>query len=318
MTDATPLLSVQNLSFGYSQSGGVLTVSDISFNVGQGETLAIVGESGCGKTTLSRLVLGLLRPRNGHMIHQGQPWPPQGKNDNKALRRSMQAVFQNPIDSLDPRISVGRQIAEPLVIHQIGSVPDRKKAVLEVAEAVRLDRELLDKRPWELSGGECQRVAIARAVITRPSLVVCDEPVSALDVSVQASIVELLGSLQSEFGLSYLFISHDLRLVRRIADRTAVMFAGRIVEIGETASVFVHPQHPYTAELLNAAGVVGDDEDWGLEPVKSTKGVSSGCRFQSECPKVTEQCLTSAPALKEVSHGHEVACHRAANVRLMG
>ncbi|WP_167549715.1 oligopeptide/dipeptide ABC transporter ATP-binding protein [Ensifer aridi] len=286
-----------------------MAVADVSFDIGLGETLAIVGESGCGKTTLSRLLLGVLAPLQGEICHHGRPWPPPGGGSSKARRKSVQAIFQNPIDSLDPRISVGRQIAEPLVIHQIGTVADRKKAVRAVAEAVRLDPRLLDKRPAELSGGECQRVAIARAVVLKPSLVVCDEPVSALDVSIQASIVELLRDLQSDFGLSYLFISHDLRLVRRIADRTAVMFAGRIVEIGKTAEVFVRPQHPYTAELLNAAGTGIEHDDLGPEPMKPGADEPVGCCFQHECPKVEEQCRISTPPLRAVSDEHKVACH---------
>ncbi|WP_118133074.1 ABC transporter ATP-binding protein [Oceanicella sp. SM1341] len=296
------------------QVGAVQAVSDVSFSVKAGETLAIVGESGCGKSTTGRALLRLLEPSAGSVKLDGEEITALPPSRLRAARRQMQMVFQDPFGSLNPRMTVREILVEPMVLHGIASGERAEARVSELLRTVGLAPYHAERYPHEFSGGQRQRICIARALATRPRLIVCDEPVSALDVSVQAQIVNLLQDLQREFGLTYVFISHDLAVVRHIANRVAVMYLGRIVEEAETSALFADPRHPYTRALIAAAPRPAPGAVTGREAVRgdapSALNPPSGCAFHPRCPLATERCRTERPELRAVS-GSNVACHHA-------
>ena len=287
----------------------------VDLAVPRGESFGLVGESGCGKSTLARAILALERPTEGRVLFEGQNLfgvPPAAL---RALRRGLQIVFQDPYGSLDPRQRVARIVAEPLDVLAPESAAARRARIVEALETVGLAAGDADKYPHEFSGGQRQRIAIARALITRPALIVADEPVSALDVSVQAQVLNLMMALQARFGLTYLIISHDLAVVRQVTDRVAVMYLGRIVEQGATAAVFARPAHPYTEALL--AAVPRPDparrrRATGTVPPTNPPPPERGCPFAPRCPRAEERCRAEAPALRPVTEGHLAACHFAA------
>jgi oligopeptide/dipeptide ABC transporter ATP-binding protein len=288
-------------------------VDGVSFHVRPRETLALVGESGCGKTTLARLVLGLDTPTAGEVRFEGRAMHTLSPREWRAQRKAMQVVFQDPLSALDPRMRIAEQIREPLDIHAIGNASERGARVREALAAVGLAHELGERYPHELSGGQQQRVNIARALIVEPRLIVCDEPVSALDVSVQAQVVNLLARLQRERGVAYLFISHDLKIVRHLANRVAVMYLGRLVEIAEREMLFEAPRHPYTRALIAAVPVPDPDRRRAHVPVPgdppSPLDPPSGCRFHSRCPLAEPICREVTPPLQPIAEGHHVSCH---------
>lgn len=292
----------------------VKAVDDVSLEIFRGETLGLVGESGCGKSTLGRVLLRLREKSGGSVSFDGRDIHALGRRELKALRKDMQIVFQDPYACLNPRLTVGKIIAEPLKFHGIRSKKEQLARVKEVMAAVSLPESMLDRYPHELSGGQQQRVGIARALVLQPKFIVCDEAVSALDVSVQAQILNLLTELKEKFGLTYLFISHNLAVVHHICDRIAVMYLGKIVEVTEKEELFRNPKHPYTLVLMSA--LLDTDggtkiEDFFLtgelpDPVDTP----SGCRFHPRCPHCTERCRAEEPPLRQSTDGHFVACHR--------
>ena len=301
--------------FGGGGGGGVRAVDGVSFTLDEGETLALVGESGCGKSTIGRLVLRLIEPSAGRVRFRGRDMAQAGRQEMHALRRQMQIVFQDPYGSLSPRRTVGAILAEPLQAHDlVHGAADTRAQGAELLRRVGLSPDMLDRYPREFSGGQRQRIGIARAISLDPAFVVADEPVSALDVSVQAQIVNLLQSIQAQRGLSYLFISHDLRVVRHIAHRVAVMYLGRVVEQGPKAAVFRAPQHPYTQALLSALPEPGTPtQRIVLEgELPSPSEVPSGCSFRTRCPLAQPVCAAERPALREVAPDQVAACHFAA------
>ncbi|TDQ36543.1 ABC transporter ATP-binding protein [Aureibacillus halotolerans] len=293
----------------------VKAVDGVSFDVKRGETLGIVGESGCGKSTLARLVNQLIRPSAGEVIYEGKDLASLSKKDARAMRRNIQMVFQNPYASLDPRKTIRQLMLEPLVIHQVGTKKEREERVLSLLERVGLNRSHADRYPHEFSGGQRQRINIARALVLQPDIILCDEPVSALDVSVQAQVLNLLQELQKEFQLTYVFISHDLNVVRYLCDRIAVMYLGRVVEMGTSEELYSSPQHPYTKALLSAIPKSSPFEKKErtvlLGDVPSPVNPPSGCHFHERCPVAMAKCKTDSPVFKETIPGHQVACHLA-------
>lgn len=313
MTTATPLLEVEGLRKRYPGRGGVLAVDDVSFTVAAGETFGLVGESGCGKSTVARCVLHLIRPTAGRVRFDGKEIFSLPPREMRALRREMQIIFQDPYSSLDPRMTVRATLLEPLEIHRIGSRREREERVRELLEQVGLPESALGKYPHEFSGGQRQRIGIARALALSPRLIVADEPVSALDVSIRAQILNLMRDLQERYGLAYLFIAHDLTLVRHFCHRVAVMYRGQIVELAETEALFTRPLHPYTQALLEA--IPRPDPDLRLEgPAVVGEATDAGewpCRFVPRCPVAEARCRQEAPTLRELRPGHWVRCHRA-------
>ena len=299
---------------GLTPAAKLRAVDDVSLSIFAGETLGLVGESGCGKSTLGRLLLRLVEPTGGTIRFDGQDITALGRKPMLSVRRGMQIVFQDPYGSLNPRMRVEDIIAEPLVIHGMSSGEARRE-VLGMLERVGLPARATERFPHEFSGGQRQRIGIARALILKPRLIVCDEAVSALDVSVQAQIVNLLQDLQREMGLTYLFIAHDLSVVRHISDRVAVMYLGRVVEVAAKQTIYAAPRHPYTQALIAAvpashpalrlrgrrARIAGD--------IPSAINPPSGCRFHTRCPHVMAVCRERAPLLLETAPGHQVACH---------
>ena len=294
-------------------AGTVQAVDGVSFEVRRGETLGLVGESGCGKSTLGRTLVRLLEPTAGEVFFESLPVFRLKGPELRALRRRLQFVFQDPAASLDPRMTAETIVAEGLVIHRIGTAAERRATVRQLFEQVGLGPAHLRRYPHEFSGGQRQRLGIARALALRPELIICDEPVSALDVSVQAQVVNLLLDLQGAYGLTYIFIAHDLRLVHHVSDRVAVMYLGRIVELGDRDAVYRDPLHPYTQALLSAVPRL---EPGATRPRLYVEGEPpspidppAGCRFHPRCPKRFDRCTTEDPALKPARDGRLVACH---------
>ncbi|MFD2369742.1 ABC transporter ATP-binding protein [Brevibacillus sp. GCM10020057] len=315
------LLVVKNLKKYYPITGGVLggeigvvkAVDDVSFSVKRGETLGLVGESGCGKSTTGRSLLRLIEPTAGEVHFDGVNVTALSADEMRKMRRDMQIVFQDPFASLNPRHNIEKILEEPLVVHGIGTAAERKKRVEEMLEVVGLSSYHARRYPHQFSGGQRQRIGIARALMLNPKLIVADEPVSALDVSIQSQVLNLMQDLQRDLGLTYLFIAHDLSVVRHISDRVGVMYLGRIVELTSSEQLYSTPLHPYTKALLSA--VPTPDPDAVRErvilqgDVPSPANPPSGCTFHTRCPHVTEECRTVRPAFQDVGDGHFVACH---------
>jgi peptide/nickel transport system ATP-binding protein len=292
--------------------GGIQAVDDVSFEVHPGETFALVGESGCGKSTTGRLVLRLIEPTSGKVWFDGRELSALGERELRSLRREMQVIFQDPYSSLNPRMTVGAMLAEPLFLHGLAKQREKQR-VEELLKLVGLAPEHVNRYPHEFSGGQRQRIGIARALAVEPRLIVCDEPVSALDVSVQAQVINLLQDLQRRLGLAYIFIAHDLAVVRHIATRVAVMYLGKIVELADTRALFSEPRHPYSRALL--ASVPVPDPAMRRKSrallegdVPSAYAPPAGCRFHTRCPHARERCRAEEPALVE-AQGHATACH---------
>jgi oligopeptide transport system ATP-binding protein len=323
------LLSVRNLVKKFPVKGGILgrevasvkAVQEVSFDIRRGETLGLVGESGCGKSTLGRCILRLIEPTSGQVFFKGQDITRLDSKEMRKLRRNMQIVFQDPYASLNPRMTIEEILGEPLIIHGLaGSKEERRKQILELLDLVGLRRESISRYPHEFSGGQRQRICIARALSVKPDFLVCDEPVSALDVSIQAQIVNLMQDLQKELKLTYLFIAHDLKVVEHISNRVAVMYLGKIAEIAEAEQLYANPKHPYTRALLSAIPIpdpTHKSERIILQgDVPSPLNPPEGCFFHPRCPSVQERCRRDRPQLlgmDERNPVHQAACHYPAN-----
>jgi oligopeptide/dipeptide ABC transporter ATP-binding protein len=316
-------LEVRNVKMHFPIKAGVLrrtvghvrAVDGVDLTVREGETLGLVGESGSGKSTLARCILRLLEPTEGEVLFRGEDVLKMGRGEMLRARRQMQIVFQDPYASLNPRMSVGDIVAEPLRTHKVGSPSERKRRVRELLEVVGLNPEHYNRYPHEFSGGQRQRIGVARAIALNPKLVVCDEPVSALDVSIQAQVVNLLQDLQREFGLTYVFIAHDLSVVKHISDRVAVMYLGKIAELSDRAALYGRPRHPYTNALLSAIPVPDPEKERRrrrvvLEgDVPSPANPPSGCNFHTRCPRAQDYCEHNEPPLKPQERAeHRAAC----------
>ena len=321
------LLSVRDLRVHFEMGVGgffsrrhvpLKAVDGVSFELQAGETLGIVGESGCGKSTLGRAILRLIEPTGGRAVWLGEELSSLGARAMRARRQDMQIIFQDPLASLNPRMTVGEIIAEPLRTFEPGIGREGMKArVKEMMAKVGLLPQMINRYPHEFSGGQCQRIGIARAMVLSPKLIVCDEPVSALDVSIRAQIVNLLTRLQQEFGLSLLFISHDLSVVRHISHRIMVLYLGRVMEIADREAIYLRARHPYTQALISAVPIPDPDKERGKQrlvlqgELPSPLAPPSGCVFRTRCPKATELCAREVPVLEEDGTGdlHKVACH---------
>ncbi len=319
----TDLVEVRDLKKYYPITGGMLSrvmahnhaVDGVSFNVKRGETFGLVGESGCGKTTVGRVILRLTPPTSGQVLFDGKNLFALSGAEMRTVRRDMQVVFQDPYASLDPRLTVGEIVGEPLGIHRVASGSERTEIVQDLLHVVGLQSSDLARYPHEFSGGQRQRIGIARALSLRPKLVICDEPVSALDVSIQSQILNLLDDLQDQFGLTYIFIAHGLHVIKHVSDRVGVMYLGKLVEMAQVDDLFSHPSHPYTQALLSA--IPYPDPEVQMErtvlegEVPSPVNPPSGCRFHTRCARVTERCRAEEPEKREIEPDHLVACHLA-------
>ncbi|SER40004.1 ABC transporter ATP-binding protein [Salipaludibacillus aurantiacus] len=317
----TPLLEVKGLKKYFPVTGGIFSrkvgevkaVNDVSFEVYEGEVLGIVGESGCGKSTTGKALLRLIEPTEGEVIFNGENITKLDREAMRLKRRDMQIIFQDPYASLNPRHKVEKILSEPLLIHGIGDKEERKRKVREILEIVGLPGEHASRYPHQFSGGQRQRIGIARALIVNPKLIVCDEPVSALDVSIQSQILNLMEDLQGQFGLTYLFIAHDLSVVKHISHRIGVMYLGKMAELAPNEDLYSNPLHPYTKSLLSA--VPNPDPDLKTDrvilegDVPSPSNPPSGCAFHTRCPECMDICKEVDPEFKEFSDNHFVACH---------
>ncbi len=318
------LLSVQNLKMHFPitrgiilqrQVGSIKAVDGITFELMRGETLGLVGESGCGKSTTGRAILQLYEPTAGEVVFEGQDLTEINSGELRRMRRRMQMIFQDPYASLNPRMTVGSIVGEPLEVHKIGgSRREQQQRVQELLEIVGLNPYFINRYPHEFSGGQRQRIGVARALAVNPSFIVCDEPISALDVSIQAQVINLLEDLQSEMGLTYLFIAHDLSVVRHISDRIAVMYLGKIVELADREVLYENPLHPYTQALLSAVPIPDPQVEKKRQriilegDVPSPAEPPTGCNFNTRCPQVMDICRQYEPSFTDVGDGHRVAC----------
>ena len=325
----TPLLSVQHLCKEFPVESGVFgkrfskravhAVNDVSFDIYAGETFGLVGESGCGKSTTGRCIMHLTRPTSGTVLFEGKDVSKMSKKELKEMRRNMQFIFQDPYASLNPRMTIGEIVSEPLIIHNV--MPDakeREEYVRGLLDVVGLNPEHINRYPHEFSGGQRQRVGIARAFALKPKLIICDEPVSALDVSIQAQVLNLLNDLQKEYGTAYLFIAHDLSVVQHISDNIGVMYLGNMMEYADWKDLYDRPHHPYTQSLLSAVPVPDPDIQATRKRIvlagdpPSPIDAPSGCCFHTRCPMACEKCSQQRPEFREVEPGHFCACHFAA------
>lgn len=316
-----PLLKVNNLKKYFPihkgilgrEQGSVKAVDNVSFYVNEGETLGIVGESGCGKSTTGRMIMRLLDPTEGSIEFEGKDLAKLSNAEMRKARREIQMVFQDPYASLNPRHSIGKILEEPLIVHGLGDSKERKRRVNELLEIVGLSSYHAKRYPHQFSGGQRQRVGIARALMTNPKLIIADEPVSALDVSIQAQVLNLMQDLQKDLKLTYIFIAHDLGVVRHISDRVGVMYLGKMVELAESEQLYNHPLHPYSKGLLSAVPV--PDPEFKREQILLSGDIPSpsnppkGCTFHTRCPYKMDACTSEVPGLVEVEKGHSVACH---------
>ena len=327
-----PLLSVQHLCKEFPVESGVFgkrfskksvhAVNDVSFDIYPGETFGLVGESGCGKSTTGRCIMRLTHPTSGTVLFEGKDVAKMSKKELKEMRRNMQFIFQDPYASLNPRMTIGEIVSEPLIIHGVMTDPaEREKYVRGLLDMVGLNPEHINRYPHEFSGGQRQRVGIARALAVDPEFIVCDEPVSALDVSIQAQVVNMFEDLQQEMGLTYLFIAHDLSVVKHISNRIGVMYLGKLVELADSFELIAHSVHPYTRSLISAIPVADpvtarQSHRIVLQgDVPSPLNPPSGCRFRTRCPYADERCAAEVPEFKEVSSGHWAACHHLDKVK---
>ncbi|HEX3988788.1 MAG TPA: oligopeptide/dipeptide ABC transporter ATP-binding protein [Verrucomicrobiae bacterium] len=312
-----PLLEVRNLKVHFRvKEGFVKAVDDVSFTIQPGETLGLVGESGCGKTTLGRAIAKLVEPTGGSILLNGEDIAKLSGSELRARRRQLQMIFQDPYSSLDPRMTAGQSIGEALDIHRLArDAADRQRRIVQLLESVGLDAEHAARYPHEFSGGQRQRIGIARALAVEPRLIICDEPISALDVSVQAQIINLLQDLQKERGVAYLFVAHDLTVVEHISRRVMVMYLGKIVELGNASAVVQTPKHPYAQALISAVPQIDETTQrprillTGEMP--SPINVPSGCPFHPRCPIAVDRCKLEVPLFREINAGHWAACHLA-------
>jgi len=324
MSEDRTLLEVKHLKMYFpirrgvfrQKVGDIKAVDDVNFEIRRGETFGLVGESGCGKTTIGRSILQLYRPTAGEILFDGVELTEASRGDLRRMRRNMQIIFQDPYASLNPRMSVGSIIEEPLEIHNLYKGKERGERVQELMNVVGLNPYFIKRYPHEFSGGQRQRIGIARALATNPSFIVCDEPISALDVSIQAQIINLLEELQEEFKLTYLFIAHDLSVVRHISDRVAVMYLGKFMELTSRDELYKNPLHPYSQALLSAVPIPDPEVEERRERIILTGDVPTpanppvGCNFNPRCPVVMDMCRDEEPEFKDAGGGHWVACWR--------